>query len=51
MTLARDKTKVTFDAPLPADFLPAVMQRPRSDDGSSTAPTPPPSKKHPKKSH
>jgi len=51
MTLARDKAKVTFEAPLPADFLAAVMQRPKSDDGSSTAPTPTPTKKHPKKSH
>lgn len=47
--LARDKTKVSFDAPLSADFLQAVMQHPRAQP-TSDAPTPIPAKKKPKKS-
>ncbi len=52
MTLGRDKAKVTFDAPLPADFLQAVMQHSPVADAPPPPepPTPIPAKKKPKKS-
>jgi hypothetical protein len=42
MTLARDKAKVTFDAPLPADFIQAVMQRQQAQVPTTDAPSEPP---------
>jgi hypothetical protein len=55
MTLERDKAKVTFDAPLPADFLQAVMQHPQSQavsaDAPTDRPTPVPAKKKKKSKH
>jgi hypothetical protein len=39
MTLARDKAKVTLDAPLPVDFIQAVMQRQQAQVPTTDAPT------------
>jgi hypothetical protein len=41
MTLARDKAKVTFDAPLPADFIQAVMQSQQPQVPTTDAPPSP----------
>ena len=53
MQLARDNAKVSFDAPLPADFLQAVMQHSQvqSADAPVEKPTQIPAKKKKKSKH